>query len=80
VDTSEEDLRAAANPGDALAFSAAKSPKHSTRCPPGSTAATTSPASWPWRLVPIRGDRIAEITGFLDPAMYAGFGLPAELL
>jgi hypothetical protein len=29
--------------------------------------------------VPIRGDRIAEITGLLDPAMYAGFGRPPEL-
>jgi hypothetical protein len=29
--------------------------------------------------VPIRGDRMAEITGFLDPAMYAGFGLRPEL-
>ncbi|WP_410673891.1 sigma-70 family RNA polymerase sigma factor [Amycolatopsis sp. cmx-4-68] len=27
----------------------------------------------------LRGDRIAEITGFLDPAMYAGFGLPEVL-
>ncbi|MGW4527637.1 sigma-70 family RNA polymerase sigma factor [Amycolatopsis sp. NPDC004378] len=27
----------------------------------------------------LRDDRIAEITGFLDPAMYAGFGLAAEL-
>jgi len=27
----------------------------------------------------LRGDRIAEIIGFLDPATYAGFGLPAEL-
>ena len=27
----------------------------------------------------LRGDRIAEIIGFLDPAMYAGFGLPPEL-
>jgi hypothetical protein len=27
----------------------------------------------------LRGDRITEITGFLDPVMYASFGLPAKL-
>jgi RNA polymerase sigma-70 factor (ECF subfamily) len=31
------------------------------------------------QVVTLDGGRIAEITGFVDPTLFAGFGLPAHL-